>query len=206
MSGLRLVGVLLAAGKGSRMGRTKQLIEMPSENGESKSLVAMAFDAIGPSCAEMIVVIDTDKERVIESLGERGFVIATASGAAQMFASVIAGLRLANARWPGDRVLLQLGDHPSVREETVARLCTESARFPARTIIPTYRAAGGHPILIPPTVVDRLLSVRSLGALRDYWRQHPELCRRCEVEDEGVIRDLDNPTQLAEEVKRRSNL
>jgi CTP:molybdopterin cytidylyltransferase MocA len=197
---------LLAAGKGSRMGRTKQLIEIPCADGKSKPLVALAFDAIARTCAEMIVVVDTDRDRVVECLGERPFVVATAPGSAQMSASVIAGLRVANARWPQDPVLLQLGDHAAVQQNTLTQLCTESRKFPARTIIPTYHRAGGHPILIPPTVIARLLSEPALGALRDYWRQHPELCLRCEVEDEAVIRDLDNPAQLAEEVKRRSNL
>ena len=204
MSIPRLIGVLLAAGKGTRVGRTKQLIEMPSADGQTKPLVALAFDAISESCRHMVVVLDADKDRVIAGLGQRSFLVATASGTRQMSESAVAGLRVANSHWPGDSVLLQLGDHPSVRPETVSRLCVESNRYPGRTIIPTFDGKGGHPILIPPAVIERILSEHSLGALSAYWRTHPELCVRCEVDDDAVVRDLDHPAQLAAEVRRRS--
>jgi len=205
VSARRLVGVLLAAGKGTRMGRTKQLIELPGEKGQPQPLVAWAFDSIAAACHAMVVVLDADQDRVIESLGQRSFSVVAAPGTRQMSESVLAGLQVAHANWPGDSVLLQLGDHPDVRAETLTRLWDESTRQPTRTIIPTYRGKGGHPILIPPEVIQGLLGESSLEALNAFWRRHPELCIRCDVDDAAVIRDLDDPVQLAAEVKRRSN-
>lgn len=205
MSASRLVGVLLAAGQGSRMGQTKQLIELPVATGPSQPLIALAFDSIATACQRMVVVVDHDKDRVVDSLGSRVFSIAEVPGTRQMSESAVAGLRVASSNWPGNSVLLQLGDHPDVRPETLTRLRNESTKHPTRTIIPTFHGKGGHPVLIPPEMIERLLSESRPAALNAFWRRHPDHCVRCEVEDAAVIHDLDNPTQLADEVQRRSN-
>jgi molybdenum cofactor cytidylyltransferase len=203
VSALQPIGLLLAAGKGTRMGQTKQLIELPNQVGQLQPLVAVAFDAIATTCDPMIVVIGAEKERVVASLGERSFVAVEVSGTQQMSDSARAGLETAKSMGPDRAVLLQLADHPEVGQATLKRLCDESALFPKRTIIPTFRGTGGHPILIPPEVVTRLLSETTVGPLNAYWRKHPDLCVRCEVMDSAVIRDLDHPAQLADEVRRR---
>lgn len=205
MSAQQLVGVLLAAGKGTRMGRTKQLIEMPCANGKSQPLVALAFDSIAWACHHMVIVVDADRQRVIESLGQRAFTVAEAPDTQQMSDSLLAGLQVAHQQWPDHTILLQLADHPDVLRDTVYRLRDESFRYPHRTLIPTFQGKGGHPILIPPYVIRRLTGDVGFDALDAYWRQHPELCIRCAMDDDSVVRDLDDPAQLADEVTRRSN-
>lgn len=205
MSASQLVGLVLAAGRGTRMGRTKQLIEMPTANGTPQALVALAFDSIAWACQQMVVVVDTDREQVIQSLPGRTFSAVTATGTRQMSESLLAGVRATAQSWPNQAVLLQLADHPAVLRDTIRRLRNESLRCPHRTIIPTFQGKGGHPILIPPNVIGQLIENCARDALDAFWRAHPELCIRCAMDDDSIIRDLDNPTQLAEEVARRSN-
>ena len=52
----RPIGVLLAAGRGRRLGGTKQLLEWPP-GAVGTTLVAAAFDAIAAACARMVVVL-----------------------------------------------------------------------------------------------------------------------------------------------------
>ena len=56
MPSAKRIGVILAAGRGGRMGGQKQLTPWQSADGE-KPLVAAAYDAIRPICDDMVVVL-----------------------------------------------------------------------------------------------------------------------------------------------------
>src|SRR5688500_17375365 len=102
----RRIGVILAAGRGRRMGRTKQLIEWPAADGP-KSLVAAAYDAIRPICDDMVVVFGHDAEAVAAALAGRSFVRASSDPDAPMFESICAGLRAAQSIDRAAAVVLQ---------------------------------------------------------------------------------------------------
>ena len=55
----RRIGVILAAGRGGRMGGKKQLTPWPGADG-SKPLVAASYDAIRSICDDMVVVLGHD--------------------------------------------------------------------------------------------------------------------------------------------------
>ena len=59
----RILGVLLAAGRGRRMGGAKQFQPWPTVSG-SQPLVAASFDAVCGVCDEMIVVLGHRAEEV----------------------------------------------------------------------------------------------------------------------------------------------
>src|SRR4029079_7704835 len=66
-SNCRRIGVVLAAGRGKRMGGKKQIIAWPSADG-MKPLVACAYDAVRPICDEMVVVLGHIADSVVEAL------------------------------------------------------------------------------------------------------------------------------------------
>jgi CTP:molybdopterin cytidylyltransferase MocA len=90
-------GILLAAGRGRRMGGNKQFHIVQTANGE-KPLVAAAFDTIAPTCETMVVVLGHRAEEVAATLGERRFEIVLSDPDAPMFDSIIAGLSHALSR------------------------------------------------------------------------------------------------------------
>src|SRR4051812_22111033 len=68
----RRIGVILAAGRGGRMGGRKQLIPWPTSAG-TIPLVAAAYEAIRSICDEMVVVLGHDADAVALALGDRPF-------------------------------------------------------------------------------------------------------------------------------------
>src|SRR3954470_17692996 len=68
----RRIGVILAAGRGGRMGGNKQLTPWPGVDG-SKPLVAASYDAIHSICDDMVVVLGHIADSVVEVLGDRRF-------------------------------------------------------------------------------------------------------------------------------------
>ena len=191
----RRIGVLLAAGRGSRMGRTKQLLPWQTVEG-TKPLVAAAYDAISSICDEMIVVIGHDADAVSAALGDRRFHRAQSDPDVPMFRSIRAGLEVARGLDPAATVVLQPADHPEVARSTLAALTEKSLQYPHQAIIPEFASQGGHPILISPAVISRLLVSESPAGLGDFWISYPEYCVRIAVDDASVCRDIDTPEDL----------
>jgi molybdenum cofactor cytidylyltransferase len=191
----RRIGVLLAAGRGSRMGRTKQLIPWPTSNGE-KPLVAAAYDTIRPICDAMVVVLGHEADAVAAALGERPFTRAMSDPAAPMFESIRAGLRAAQAIDSDATVVLQPCDHPEVASFTLDTLTAWSLQRPGLAILPENQGHGGHPVLIPHSVASLLVGADCPHGLGEFWFAHPDLCLRISVDDPGCIRDIDTPSDL----------
>jgi CTP:molybdopterin cytidylyltransferase MocA len=191
------VGVLLAAGRGRRMATLKQLL--PWQVGsDARPLVAVAFDALASACDSMIVVVGvSDQKAVVAALGGRGFTIATVESDREMFESVKAGLHLALQLRDASEILLHPADHPIVHLATVNALRAAARESPEVAIMPEVEAKGGHPVLIPIALVERIIAWRGTGGLRAFWEEHPSLCRRIATDDKTVVFDIDTPDDYA---------
>jgi CTP:molybdopterin cytidylyltransferase MocA len=121
MSFTTRIGVLLAAGRGGRMGGTKQLKLWPFSAGP-KPLVCAAYDSIRPICDEMVVVLGHEADAVAAVLGKRPFYHAVSSADGPMFESVRAGQQAARDIDADATVVLQPGDHPEVARSTLDAL------------------------------------------------------------------------------------
>jgi molybdenum cofactor cytidylyltransferase len=191
----RNIGVILAAGRGSRMGCTKQLVSWPTPDGQVP-LVAAAFDAVRPICDEMVVVLGHEADVVAAALGCRVFARVDTDPTFPMFESIRAGLYAAGKVDPTASIVLQPGDHPAVARSTLDIMIDRSIQQPTRAIVPEYRGRGGHPVLIPPSIVLMLIDADCPNGLGEYWTAHGDLCTRVPVEDASVVHDIDTVTDL----------
>ncbi len=148
MESPRRIGVILAAGRGGRMGGKKQLISWPTAAGPLP-MIAATYDAIQPICHEMVVVLGHSAAEVAAALGSRPFHRVESSSDAPMFESIRAGLRAAQQIDSKATVVLQPGDHPEVAPSTLNILTDWSLKRSAETIIPEYaeprRPSGFNP-------------------------------------------------------------
>jgi molybdenum cofactor cytidylyltransferase len=195
MPTFRRIGVVLAAGRGRRMGRTKQLVLWRTSDGP-KPLVAAAFDAVRAICDEIVVVLGHDADEVARALGTRVFHRTTSDPDGPMFESIRAGLRAAQSIDAAATVVLQPGDHPNVAAETLATLGDVSSKRPAEAVIPEFEGRGGHPVFIPPRVAEVLAGAECPTGLGGFWLANPGLCVRVPVHDDAVVRDVDTMEDL----------
>lgn len=197
---MKPIGLLLAAGRGRRLGGNKQFHPVPTPAGE-KPLVAAAFDTIAPVCEKMFVVLGHRAEEVAAALKKGSELFSYIENSsdpfimvdpdAPMFSSIQAGLSVVLAAEPSAAILLQLGDHPALEPNTLEKLFAVAAEHPDKAVMPTYEDKGGHPVLIPSAIAEKILVAECPDGLRQFWLEHPELCVRFEVDDPGVIRDID---------------
>jgi CTP:molybdopterin cytidylyltransferase MocA len=68
-----------------------------------------------------------------------------------------------------------------------------AAEQPGRAIMPTFGGVGGHPVLIAAGLAVDIVSYEGPGGLRQFWIDHADRCIRREVDDPGVVFDLDTP-------------
>jgi CTP:molybdopterin cytidylyltransferase MocA len=87
-------------------------------------------------------------------------------------------------------LLLQLGDHPALESGTLDKLLAIVTDNPAKAVMPTYQGNGGHPVLIPAKVAEKILGSPCPDGLRGFWLDHPDLCMRVKVADPGVVHNI----------------
>jgi molybdenum cofactor cytidylyltransferase len=189
---MNLIGLLLAAGRGRRMGGNKQFHIVTTPDGD-KPLVAAAYDTIARACDRVFVVLGHRADEVATVLAPRKFEIITADPDVPMIESILAGLRAINSRGATlavHSILLQLGDHPALTPNTLDKLLAIAQQHPDKAIMPTYQGNGGHPVLIPTAIAAQILTIPCPDGLRQFWNDHPELCVRLEVDDPGVVSNI----------------
>lgn len=189
------IGLLLAAGAGRRMGCTKQTLPLPGDS-MGRTLVAAAFDAIAPACRAMIIVVSHDADAVSQCLRQRACRTIRVREGAAMCESVSAGLREATRIDPAAPVLLHLADHPHVSAAVLEEIVRAAPLRPDTALIPTFDGRGGHPVLIPASLIPAILEDQAAwrsGGLRQFWAAHPDRCVRLPVSDASILVDVDTP-------------
>src|SRR5690348_3894379 len=187
-------GVLLAAGHAKRFGSNKLLHRLPPGTPDAGVPIALAsarhFVAVLP---DSIAVIRPRAHKLGKLLRDAGCNTVVCKNAAEgMGVSLAEGVRAANDAhgW-----VVALADMPYVKPETVrviARALTEGAAIAA----PAYRGERGHPVGFARRFKDDLLGLRGDAGARAILKAHPDWITLYEVDDPGVLRDIDAPTDL----------
>jgi molybdenum cofactor cytidylyltransferase len=110
-----------------------------------------------------------------------------------MAASVRSGL--ARVSGGSEGVFVFPCDHPLVQSATLDTMIREFSgdlhRFD-RIIIPRYHGRNGHPTLFPRALIDE---IKIVPTLREVIGNHPDRVFRLEVDDEGVVLEMNTPEE-----------
>jgi molybdenum cofactor cytidylyltransferase len=165
------------------MGRTKQLLLLAR-----KPVIRHCLDALLDSgIRDILVVIGPQHEEIVKRL--RGLPVRIAVNEtpnSEMADSLRAGLRALGLAQTG--VLVCLSDHPLVSAMTIRAVTDAHRDSPDRIIIPVYGGRRGHPALFPTTMISDIFSGMTL---RDIVQNNSRSVRTINVDDEGVLLDLD---------------
>ena len=185
---MKPAGVILAAGRSSRMGRDKALLPC----GDSTFLGSLV-DVFECCCEPVLVVLGHNADRIRPAAG-RALVVVNEDYDRGMLSSLQTGLRAL----PEDvqAVAFTLVDHPRLRLETLERLIETFEESEAPLVSPTYCGERGHPVVISRQVMEELLALPAEASPKPVLRgRYPEAVF-VEVEDPAVVADIDRPEDL----------
>jgi molybdenum cofactor cytidylyltransferase len=188
-------GIVLAAGRSSRMGRLKP--NLPVRNGTFLTRVVETFLDAGVS--DVVIVVGHEHEAVVGAFMPSGlparFVINPDHAGGQL-SSLLAGLRVIDR--PGViAALITLVDVPFVSAATVRAVMDRYRATHAPIVRPTHGTRHGHPLLVDRSLFEALRRADPGHGAKETVRQHATEAGDVEVEDEGAFTDIDTPEAYA---------
>ena len=202
--------IVLAAGESLRMGTQKLLLPF----GDTTVSGAVVRAARASRVDRVLVVLGADRERVqaeLEPGREPGRGAGPAGPAAiaftvnedyplGMLSSIKAGFRALPS--DAEAAVIMLGDQPFLPSRVVDAVITGYRKSGKGIVIPAFRGRRGHPVLVDIKYRDEVLGLDPADGLRQLMRAHSSDIEVVEVDDAGILRDLDTPEDYQNGVTR----
>jgi molybdenum cofactor cytidylyltransferase len=180
--------VVLAAGESKRMGRPKQVLPY----GRSTILETVLDHVLASPVDGTLVVLGAAADKVAPLLAKLPVeTIVNPDFRSGMLSSVQRGIRAlpASAR----AALIFLGDQPAVGPETSGRVLAAYRVSGRGIVLPVHAGRGGHPLLIDLKYRAEIDGLSAGIGLRELLVRHPDDIFRVEIDDPGVLLDIDTP-------------
>jgi len=187
-------GILLAAGYSRRFGSNKLLHSLPAGSPNAGVSIALASARhLVEALPDPVAVVRPRAQKLGLLLRDAGCTTVVCRNAAEgMGLSLAAGVRAAEEAhgW-----VIALADMPELRPDTI-RLIAKALHEGAAIAAPSYRGERGHPVGFARRFLEDLLALRGDAGARDILRAHPDWITLLDVDDPGVLRDIDEPSDL----------
>lgn len=183
---MRSVAVVPAAGSAERFGGKKLLALVDGEPLLDRTIAALLDGGVG-----RIIVVTApgaaDLARDVNAFGDpRVWPVENPDPSRGMFSSLQAGI----AEAEGDALVVLPADMPFVRGATVRLLLDAFAKGPG-IVSPRFHGKRGHPVILPPALRDEIRAAEATLTLHDILKRHPDERVDVDVDDRGVVRDVD---------------
>lgn len=191
MTGQAVAALMLAAGYSRRFGADKRRLVLA----DGRSLLAASLALPCSMLEDVWLVLRPD-----ESIAELGLPASiklvqhplTAQG---MGHSLAAGAERLLAESHADAVAIFLADMPSIRRHSLEALMACAA--PDRIVLPSHQGKRGHPVLFGRDFWPQLATLGGDAGARAVLQHNAEALHIVELNDAGVLQDIDTPADLA---------
>jgi CTP:molybdopterin cytidylyltransferase MocA len=192
---METVAVVLAAGKGARLGGPKALLRW-SAGGKPRPLaIAHAEARLGAECTRVLIVARKPVVQALIPFVMPGLDLLVSSapddqGPAGSIATAAAKLGA------DDRVLIMPVDTVPAKAATVASLLARLGTGGAAPLAvrPRHGGRGGHPVALQARALERYREPNP-PSLRDHLSALGDACVDEDVDDPDVLVDFDTPTE-----------
>jgi molybdenum cofactor cytidylyltransferase len=196
-------GVVLAAGRSTRMGRLKP--NLPAGPGRGATfLTHIVGTLLDAGIDDVVIVVGYEKEAVIGSFVDCGLparFVENADYDSGQLSSVLAGMRVVDR--PGvAAMLVALVDVPFASAQTVRAVVDRYFQTRAPIVRPVHGGRHGHPIVIDRSLFDLLRHADPAEGAKPVVRAHVTPAGEVEVDDEGAFLDIDTPEEYERAVGR----
>jgi molybdenum cofactor cytidylyltransferase len=184
-----VVGILLAAGASTRFKANKLLHPLT----DGTPIAVAAARNLRAALDRVVAVVRPGAPELAHALAGAGAEVTicpdAAAGMGRSLAHAIA-LTAHAGGW-----VVALADMPFVAPETIRRVAA-ALQDGAELAAPTYRGSRGHPVGFAAPYRDDLVVLTGDAGARDVLERDRTRMRTVEVDDPGVLRDIDTPADL----------
>lgn len=195
---MNLSAVILAGGASRRMGSPKALLEIGGE-----TFLDRMIRLFGAAAKDVIVVLGHGHAGVLAGIrrAKQARFAVNPDPERGQFSSLQCGL--GEIRSNADGFFFCPLDFPTLLESTPRLL---AGRFEKRIadellFLPRFQSRRGHPVLAAAELREAFLALPPLAQARDVIRRLEESTVYVDVEDPGILRDVDNPLDYRELVE-----
>jgi len=186
---LKITGILLAAGSGSRFGGGKLLHPLP----DGTPIGVASLRNLRSALPEVIAVVRTGDDQLRELLEREGIVVHPCEDAnLGMARSFMRGIA---ASEDADGWVIALGDMPFLLPQTI-KTVAERVEQTGNIAIAAYRGERGHPVGFGRRYRDELLKLQGDEGARSVIGRHPGDLEIVDCDDRGILRDIDTPDDV----------
>jgi molybdenum cofactor cytidylyltransferase len=185
----KVIALLLAAGRGRRFGSDKRVARLA----DGRTLLAASLERAQQVFDEVYLLLRPEDDP--EALGLPGDcrVIRCAEAEQGMGRSLAWGIQ-ALAGSDAAAIAVLLGDMPWIAAASLRQLC---AQADAELILyPLYQGQRGHPVLFGRAFWTALQALQGDQGARALLQTHGASCRGIQLDDPGVVQDVDLPQAL----------
>jgi molybdenum cofactor cytidylyltransferase len=184
------VALLPAAGASRRMGRPKLLLPVGG-----RPMVARVVEALrGGGVGEIVLVTAPGDDALQAWARQNGVTVAINPDPDRgMLSTIQEGIAALAGGLAGKILLISPADLPHLQAGTVAELLRKMTETGAPLALPTYHGKRGHPLAITPRLIPEIDTLDSKIGLKQLRDRHEAELLEIEVEDAGVVQDVDTP-------------
>ena len=193
---MRLVGLLLAAGRGARFGGAKLLAPLPSAShgaGGGTLVGAAACMHLVAALDEVIAVVRPGDAALRDVLAGAGARIVVCERADEGMGASLACAVAAAA--DADGWLVALADMPWIAPSSIVTVA-DALRGGAEMAAPVFRGERGHPVGFARKYGGLLSALTGDEGARSLVASRKGALQLLDVDDPGVVRDIDRPDDL----------
>jgi len=188
----RIVGVLLAGGAATRFRANKLLHPLP----DGTPIAVATARNLRAALDRVVAVVRPGVPELERALAGAGVEVSPCPDAVLGMGHSLAHAIAATEDAPG--WVVALADMPFVSSDTIRRVA-DALSEGAELVAPTYRGARGHPVGFGARYRSELESLTGDAGARAVLKRDQALVRAVEVNDPGVLRDIDTPEDLGKE-------
>lgn len=184
-----LVAVVLAAGRGRRMGQTKQLLPW----GNSTVVAATLRQALASQADEIMLVTGHDSEAVAGAAA--GLPVTIVYNPDHDSGEMLSSLQVAVKALPAgtSAILVMLADQPFIPIPLLNQLIQAYRDGHGTIVAPLFAGKRGNPVLIGAAHFAELIALPLGSAPRQLFQENPAAVFLLPVTEKAVIQDLDRP-------------